>query len=58
MENVIKVVFCMVFSRNAAMAFNRYIDRDIVYEREKRTPNMLTHQTDTLHLSIVSVSLL
>jgi len=23
------VLFCMVFARNAAMAFNRYLDRDI-----------------------------
>jgi len=26
---LVKVVLCMVFARNAAMAFNRYIDRDI-----------------------------
>ena len=26
---LVLVIFCMVFARNAAMAFNRYIDRDI-----------------------------
>ncbi len=26
---LLKVVLCMVFARNAAMAFNRYLDRDI-----------------------------
>lgn len=26
---LLKVILCMVFARNAAMAFNRYIDRDI-----------------------------
>ncbi|NND09035.1 MAG: UbiA family prenyltransferase [Saprospiraceae bacterium] len=26
---LVKVVACMVFARNAAMAFNRYVDRDI-----------------------------
>lgn len=26
---LLKVVLCMIFARNAAMAFNRYIDRDI-----------------------------
>ena len=27
--NLVYVMFCMVFARSAAMAFNRYIDRDI-----------------------------
>ena len=27
--NLVYVIFCMVFARSAAMAFNRYIDRDI-----------------------------
>lgn len=26
---LLKVILCMVFARNAAMAFNRYIDRDV-----------------------------
>ena len=26
---LIKVILCMVFARNAAMAYNRYLDRDI-----------------------------
>ena len=26
---LVKVIACMVFARNAAMAFNRYVDRDI-----------------------------
>ena len=26
---LVYVIFCMVFARSAAMAFNRYIDRDI-----------------------------
>jgi 4-hydroxybenzoate polyprenyltransferase len=30
------VVLCMVFARNAAMAFNRYLDRDID-KKNKRT---------------------
>ena len=29
------VVFCMVFARSAAMAFNRYIDRDIDAANER-----------------------
>lgn len=28
-QSLILVILCMVFARNAAMAFNRYIDRDI-----------------------------
>jgi 4-hydroxybenzoate polyprenyltransferase len=32
---LLKVVFCMVFARNAAMAFNRYIDRDIDKANER-----------------------
>jgi len=28
-NNLVYVVFCMIFARSAAMAFNRYIDRDI-----------------------------
>ncbi|MBT5858489.1 MAG: UbiA family prenyltransferase, partial [Flavobacteriales bacterium] len=27
--NLVYVILCMVFARSAAMAFNRYIDRDI-----------------------------
>ncbi|MDG1190323.1 MAG: UbiA family prenyltransferase, partial [Flavobacteriales bacterium] len=27
--NLVLVLMCMVFARSAAMAFNRYIDRDI-----------------------------
>lgn len=26
---LVKILFCMIFARNAAMGFNRYIDRDI-----------------------------
>jgi len=26
---LVKVLLCMVFARNAAMAYNRYLDRDI-----------------------------
>lgn len=32
---LLKVVLCMVFARNAAMAFNRYIDRDIDKKNER-----------------------
>lgn len=32
---LIKVILCMVFARNAAMAFNRYIDRDIDSANER-----------------------
>lgn len=32
---LIKVVLCMVFARSAAMAFNRYIDRDIDKANER-----------------------
>ena len=32
---LLKVVLCMVFARNAAMAFNRYIDRDIDAANER-----------------------
>ena len=32
---LLKVVLCMVFTRNAAMAFNRYIDRDIDKANER-----------------------
>ncbi|MGZ3754529.1 MAG: UbiA-like polyprenyltransferase [Mucilaginibacter sp.] len=28
-QKLVMMVFCMVFARNAAMAFNRYLDRDI-----------------------------
>ncbi|MBD98246.1 MAG: 4-hydroxybenzoate octaprenyltransferase [Verrucomicrobia bacterium] len=31
----LKVVLCMVFARNAAMAFNRYVDRDIDQANER-----------------------
>ncbi len=31
----VKVILCMVFARNAAMAFNRYIDRDIDAKNER-----------------------
>jgi 4-hydroxybenzoate polyprenyltransferase len=34
----IKVVLCMIFARTAAMAFNRYVDRDIDHVNE-RTKN-------------------
>jgi 4-hydroxybenzoate polyprenyltransferase len=30
-----KVILCMVFARNAAMAFNRYLDRDIDKENKR-----------------------
>ncbi|KAA3651982.1 MAG: 4-hydroxybenzoate octaprenyltransferase [Bacteroidetes bacterium] len=36
---LLKVVLCMVFARSAAMAFNRYIDRDIDSSNE-RTANV------------------
>ena len=29
LETLIHVILCMIFARSAAMAFNRYIDRDI-----------------------------
>lgn len=32
---VLKVILCMVFARSAAMAFNRYIDRDIDAQNER-----------------------
>lgn len=32
---LVKVVLCMVFARSAAMAFNRYIDRDIDAENQR-----------------------
>lgn len=32
---LLKVVLCMVFARSAAMAFNRYIDRDIDAKNER-----------------------
>ena len=32
---LLKVILCMVFARNAAMAFNRYLDRDIDSENER-----------------------
>ncbi len=32
---LVKVILCMVFARSAAMAFNRYIDRDIDAENER-----------------------
>ena len=35
-ETLIYIVLCMVFARSAAMAFNRYIDRDID-KKNKRT---------------------
>ena len=35
-QTLVLVVLCMVFARNAAMAFNRYIDRDID-EKNPRT---------------------
>lgn len=35
-QTLILVVLCMIFARNAAMAFNRYIDRDID-EKNPRT---------------------
>src|ERR1700749_342649 len=28
-EKLVMMVLCMVFARNSAMAFNRYLDRDI-----------------------------
>ena len=31
------VVFCMLFARSAAMAFNRYVDRDIDSENPRTT---------------------
>jgi len=36
---LLKVILCMVFARSAAMAFNRYIDRDIDAKNE-RTANV------------------
>ncbi len=36
---LLKVILCMVFARSAAMAFNRYIDRDIDLKNE-RTANV------------------
>lgn len=32
---LVKVILCMVFARSAAMAFNRYIDRDIDAKNER-----------------------
>lgn len=32
---LVKIVLCMVFARSAAMAFNRYIDRDIDAQNER-----------------------
>lgn len=32
---ILKVILCMVFARSAAMAFNRYIDRDIDAQNER-----------------------
>ena len=37
--SLLYVVLCMVFARSAAMAFNRYIDRDID-KKNKRTSNI------------------
>ncbi len=34
-NTLIYVIFCMVFARSAAMAFNRYIDRDIDTKNER-----------------------
>ncbi|MCI4669777.1 MAG: putative 4-hydroxybenzoate polyprenyltransferase [Bacteroidia bacterium] len=34
-QSLILVVLCMVFARSAAMAFNRYVDRDIDSENER-----------------------
>lgn len=34
-QSLILVVLCMVFARSAAMAFNRYIDRDIDAQNER-----------------------
>ncbi|MGC6428918.1 MAG: UbiA-like polyprenyltransferase [Flavobacteriales bacterium] len=38
-ENLIYVVLCMIFARSSAMAFNRYIDRDIDL-KNPRTANV------------------
>lgn len=34
-QSLLLVVLCMVFARSAAMAFNRYVDRDIDKENER-----------------------
>ena len=34
-DTLIKVILCMIFARSSAMAFNRYIDRDIDKKNER-----------------------
>src|SRR5471030_183597 len=36
-QKLVMMVFCMVFARNAAMAFNRYLDRDIDAKNPRTT---------------------
>lgn len=59
---LLKVVLCMVFARSAAMAFNRYIDRDIDAQNERTAivreiPNGQISPTSALIFVIVNAIL-
>lgn len=55
---LLKIVLCMIFARTAAMAFNRYIDRDIdkVNQRteNREIPGGIVKPTSALSLVILS----
>ena len=45
---LVKVILCMIFARSSAMAFNRYIDRDIDKKNE-RTAKIREIPNGTIH---------
>ena len=57
-QTFVLVVLCMVFARNAAMAFNRYIDRDIdkVNPRtaEREIPKGVIHERSALFFVVLN----
>lgn len=54
----IAVILCMVFARTAAMAFNRYVDREIDGKNPRTAlreiPAGIIHPKSALHLTVIS----
>lgn len=57
----IYVLLCMVFARNAAMGFNRYIDRDIdkknIRTRKREIPSGIINENSAITFVIINIIL-
>ena len=52
-QDLIGIVLCMVFARSAAMAFNRFVDRDV----DAKNPRTVARHLPAGTLSVMAVSL-